>query len=69
MLWAMLRDIGLMVFFIGSVGLLVSKILVRPLGSAVEVLAILGDRTMICGASLALIAMTTGYFIAAIRPY
>ena len=69
MLWALLRDIGLMTFLLGYTGLAVSKILARPLGAEdVKVLAILGDGTMICGAALALIAMTTGYFIAAISP-
>jgi len=69
MLWALLRDIGLTIFLLGYAGLIVSKILAKPLGAEdVKVLAIVGDGTMICGASLALIAMTTGYFIAAISP-
>ena len=69
MLWALLRDIGLMTFLLGYAGLVVSKILAGPLGpDDVKVLAVLGDGTMICGATLALIAMSTGYFIAAISP-
>jgi hypothetical protein len=62
MAWEMLREIGLMSFVIGALGLCVSKLLARPLGGAdVEVLAILGDRTMFFGASLAFFAMAFGY--------
>ena len=64
----MLRDIGLMIFLIGGVSLLISRILARSLGSDIRLFAILGDGIMICGASLALIAMTTGCFVAAINP-
>jgi len=67
--WESLRDIGLMTFVVGGIGLMVSKILARPLGAGeVKVLAILGEATMICGASLALIAMAIGYFVSAINP-
>jgi len=62
MVWEMLREIGLMSFVIGTTGLVVSKILARPLGAEdVEVLRILGDRTMLLGASLAFVAMAFGY--------
>ncbi len=62
MIWEMLRDIGLMSFVIGAIGFIVSKILTKPLGADdVEVLAILGDRTMLFGASLAFAAMSVGY--------
>ncbi len=62
MIWEMLRDIGLMSFVIGSIGLMVSKLLTRPLGADdVAVLAVLGDRTMLFGAVLAFAAMSFGY--------
>jgi hypothetical protein len=61
MAWEMLREIGLMSFVIGVLGLFVSKLMARPFGADVKVLAILGDRTMFFGASLAFLAMTFGY--------
>ena len=68
--WQILRDIGLVIFAIGTlVAFGLSRILQRQLSAAnVALMATIGDAMMLAGACLAVTAMLVGYLMPAETP-
>ncbi len=64
-----MRDMGLVIFAVGMVAFGLSKISYRHLRLPnAALVATIGDAMMLAGASLAVTAMTFGYFIPAEAP-